>query len=489
MNKIVFLIASLVLINCTPEKEIELPSHTNFIQILTDDQGWGDLGSYGHQFINSPHIDQLAKDGLKFTQSYSSASVCSPARSSILTGRTPFRNGVYRWVPASHQIHLPASEITLPQLLKKGGYQTAHFGKWHLSDFSEERAEGDEQYKNYGFGSNHNQPSMEDYGYDYWFATGNVARPSHKNPQNFFLNGKSVGTIEGFSAQIIADQVEEWMKNHRKKDKPFFLTIWLHEPHGPIETDSIFMKPYTDLKDASLRQYLGNITQLDAAVGTIVKSLDKIGQTDNTLVWFTSDNGPEGRHSFGAFNNYDHTFGGSRFRGSTGGLRGRKRHSHEGGIRVPGIIKWPEGLKLANVQSGSVIAKPIIGADIFPTMLEISGIALPENRFIDGSSILPLLQGKSFERSKPLYWRNNFNEMQIAMRIGDWKILGNSMRTKFELFNLNIDPRETTDLSTHEPELFDRMKIELINYDTNVLEEGPDWWPEKMKSRLPLTSN
>ena len=148
MNKIVFLIASLVLINCTPEKEIELPSHTNFIQILTDDQGWGDLGSYGHQFINSPHIDQLAKDGLKFTQSYSSASVCSPARSSILTGRTPFRNGVYRWVPASHQIHLPASEITLPQLLKKGGYQTAHFGKWHLSDFSEERAEGDEQYKN-----------------------------------------------------------------------------------------------------------------------------------------------------------------------------------------------------------------------------------------------------------------------------------------------------------------------------------------------------
>ncbi|MEQ6122431.1 sulfatase-like hydrolase/transferase [Reichenbachiella sp. MALMAid0571] len=489
-KRVMILVVILSLFGCSYEKKVKLPKKTNFIQILTDDQGWGDLGSFGHQYIHSPNVDQLAKDGIKFTHCYSSASVCSPARASIMTGRTPYRTGVYRWVPANHEIHLPASEITLPQLLQKAGYQTAHFGKWHLSHYSEERADGEEQYKNYGYGEDPDQPSMEDYGYDYWFATGNVARPSHKKPQNFFLNGKAMGTIEGFSAQIVADQVVDWMDNHREEDKPFFMTLWLHEPHGPIETDSVFMTHYDELKDESLKQYLGNVTQLDAAVGSVIQALEKIGETDNTLVWFTSDNGPEGPHPYGWFNLDDKTFGGSRFRGSTGGLRGRKRHSHEGGIRVPGIIKWPEGLKLYGVKSGSVSAEPIIGADVFPTFLDIAGVSLPENRVIDGSSILPVLQGQPFNRERPLYWRNNFNEMKIALRIGDWKILGNSMRENFELYNLIIDPRETTDLSAHEPERFETMKRELIAYDKEVLAEGrPDWYPEKMKSKLPLEVN
>ena len=476
-----------ILIGCVKEEKIKLPAKTNFIQILTDDQGWGDLSSFGHQYIHSPNIDQLAKDGIKFTHCYSSASVCSPARASIMTGRTPYRTGVYRWVPASHLVHLPSSEITLPQMLKSAGYQTAHFGKWHLSHFSEERAEGEEQYKNYGFGDNPDQPSMNDYGYDYWFATGNVARPSHKDPQNFFLNGEPTGTIKGFSAQIVADQVVEWMSNHRNDEKPFFMTIWLHEPHGPIETDSIFMTHYNELKDESLKQYLGNVTQLDAAVGTVMKALDKAGQTENTLVWFTSDNGPEGKHPYGWFNQNDKVFGGSRYRGSTGGLRGRKRHSHEGGIRVPGIIKWPEGLELSGLKPGSVVAEPIIGADIFPTLLEIAGLSPPENRILDGTSILPVLQKKQFSRERPLYWRNNFNEMKIALRVGDWKILGNSMRDQFELYNLIVDPRETTDLSNLEPERFKNIKKQLIAYDSEVLAEGPDWYPKNMKTKLPLS--
>lgn len=488
MERIGILCLLLCTLNCTTEEKIELPKRTNFIQILTDDQGWGDLGSFGHQYIHTPYIDKLAEDGLKFTHCYSAASVCSPARAAIMTGRTPYRTGVFRWVPANHSVHLPASEITLPQLLRKSGYQTAHFGKWHLSDYSEERAEGEEQYKNYGYGTNPDQPSMDDYGYDYWFATGNVARPSHKNPENFFLNGKHVGTVEGFSAQIIADQVKEWMENNRNTDQPFFMTLWLHEPHGPIETDSIFMTHYDELKDNSLKQYLGNVTQLDAAVGTVLKALEEAGETDNTMIWFTSDNGPEGRHPYGWFNQDDKTFGGSRFRGSTGGLRGRKRHSHEGGVRVPGIIKWPEGMKLANVKTGNVIAEPIVGSDIFPTMLEIAGVSVPEDRTIDGGSILSLIQGQTFQRKRPIFWRNNFNEMQIALRIGDWKILGNSMRTEFELYNLIVDPRETTDLSMLEPERFENMKNQLITYDKGVLEEGPkEWWPEGKKKKMPLS--
>ena len=137
----------------------------NFIQILTDDQGWGDLGSFGHQFIETPHIDQLAAEGMQFTHAYSGGAVCSPSRASIMTGRTPFRTGVYRWVPANHFSHLPATETTLPQLLRQANYQTAHFGKWHLSHYGEERINDSYDYKNFTYGGElAGQPSMEDSG-------------------------------------------------------------------------------------------------------------------------------------------------------------------------------------------------------------------------------------------------------------------------------------------------------------------------------------
>jgi arylsulfatase A len=440
----------------------------NFIQILTDDQGWGDLGSFGHKFIQSPNIDRLAKEGIKFTRCYSADSVCSPSRAAILTGRTPYRNGVYRWVPPSHFCHLSASEITLPQLLRKNGYQTAHFGKWHLSDYSEERdkAAGKGHYKNYGYGGNPDQPSMNEYGYDYWFATGNVARPSHKDPENFFRNGKAVGSLKGYSAQLVAKEVDTWINEHRKSDKPFFMTVWLHEPHGPISSDPRFMERYPDA-DGKLQAYFGNITQIDEAVGAIVQSLETAGLTDDTLIWYTSDNGPAGED--------EHNLN-SNSRGSTGGLRGRKKHTHEGGIRVPGIIKWPAGLQRAGVAPGTICTEPIIGNDIFPTMLEVAGVPMPKDKVIDGTSILPLLQDKKLKRSRPLYWRNNYHEFQIALMEGDWKLVGTSQRTEFELYNLVTDPKETTDLCKSNPERFERMKAELIEVDREVLTEGPDWW-------------
>ncbi len=455
---------------------LPISKNTNFIQILTDDQGWGDLGSYGHQYIKTPNIDQLAQEGIKFTACYSSSGVCSPSRSSILTGRTPYRNGVYRWVPQSHFCHLPASEVTLPQLLRKAGYQTAHFGKWHLSHYYEERIGKSQEFKNFAFGGNSEQPSMNDYGYDYWLATGNVARPSHKDPLNFFLNGKPLGETKGFSAQIVANEFVKWFKQERKADEPFFTTVWFHEPHGPIASDPRFMKPYANLKDPSLQQYLGNVTQIDDAVGAIMKALEEAGISDNTLIFYTSDNGPEGKHEYGDFNLTDHVYGGSRYRGSTGGLRGRKRSTHEGGVRVPGIIRWPSGLKKAGVKPGFISDEPIIGSDVFPTFLEAAGVALPDGVVLDSSSILTLLEGRPFERKKPLYWRNLHYDFMIALRDGDWKIVGNSQRTEFELYHLIKDPRETTDLSKHHPDRFNRMKAALIKYDQEVLDEGPDWW-------------
>ena len=451
-------------------------THTNFIQILTDDQGWGDLGSFGHPFIKTPHIDRLADEGWEFTECYSGDSVCSPSRASVLTGRTPYRTGVFRWIPQSHYSYLPASEVTLPQLLHSNGYQTAHFGKWHLSHYYEERIGRTFDYENFAFGGHPDQPSMKEYGYDYWFATGNVARPDHKNPLNFFLNGKAMGKMEGYSAQIVAQQFVIWMNEHRQKDEPFFITIWFHEPHGPVESDPKFTKLYDQIDDPSLREYLANVTQIDDAVGTIMDTLKKAGISDDTLVWYTSDNGPEGPHEFGTFNKTDSPYDKSRYRGSTGGLTGRKRATHEGGIRVPGIIRWPAGMKRAGVMPGAVSDEPIIASDIFPTLLDIAGVDLPENVTLDGASILSALSSEKVVRKRPLYWRNNYFDFRVAIREGEWKLLSNSMRTEFRLHNLKKDPRETTDLSEHEPELFERMKRDLIEYDREVLAEGPTWW-------------
>ncbi len=420
----------------------------NIVIFLTDDQGWGDLGCFGNPKIKSPNLDEFAKKGMRLTQCYSACSVCSPSRSAILTGRTPYRNGVWRWIPSGHSVHLRTSEITIAELLKERGYATCHVGKWHLNGhFNSEK---------------HPQPS--DHGYDHWFATQNNAAPNHKNPRNFVRNGKAVGQLEGFSAVLVAKEAIDWLRNRNDKTEPFFLTVWTHEPHLPIESAPRFMEPYKDIDDEGIRQHHGNITQLDHAFGMLMKALDDLKLTDDTFVMFTSDNGPEGNGTRG------------RTRGSTGGLRGRKRHSHEGGIRVPGIVRWP-----GRVKPGSTSDQPVIGSDIFTTICDIVDIPLPKDRTIDGASMLPVFEGRPIQRSEPLYWRNHLApaKYKVALRIGDWKIIGNNDLTSFELYNIKDDWRETTDLSAKHPKEFAKLKAALIEQDAEVKAEGPDWWKNK----------
>ncbi|MCH2183592.1 MAG: sulfatase-like hydrolase/transferase [Mariniblastus sp.] len=425
-----------------PTVALEKP---NVVVFLTDDQGWGDLGCYGHPRIQSPHLDEFASQGLRLTQCYSACSVCSPSRSAILTGRTPYRNGVWRWIPAGSQYHLRTSEITIAELLKANGYDTCHVGKWHLN----------------GKFNSPEQPQPNDHGYDHWMATQNNAAPHHMNPTNFVRNGEALGRANGPSSVVCAEEAVHWLQARKDKQRPFFLTVWTHEPHLPIESAEKYMRPYEDLDDEGIRQHHGNITQLDDAFGRLMTGLDQMGYRDNTLVIFTSDNGPEGKGTSG------------RTRGSTGGLRGRKRSSHEGGIRVPGLIRWP-----GHVEPGTESDEPVIGSDIFSTLCAIVDIPLPADRTIDGASLLPLFRGRPVERTEPLYWRNHLApaESRVAMRVGDWKILGSDDLQRFELYNMRDDWQEKTDLKSKHPEKFEQLKRQLIEMDAAVLKEGPDWW-------------
>ena len=371
--------------------------------------GWGDSATYGHPLIQTPNMDKLASQGVKFTQCYSASGVCSPSRSAILTGRTPYRNGVWRHLSGNHDAHLRASETTYPELLKEIGYETCHIGKWHLNSRH--------QFNVPEF------PQPGDHGYDHWMYTHNNANPSHKNPDNFVLNGKPVGETEGYSAQIVAAEAGRWLADIRDPKKPFALSIWLHEPHSPIATDPKFQDLYNGHENA---KYMGNITQLDHALGQVMDALDKAGLADNTLLFFTSDNGPV-----------------ARFGGMTGGLRGGKRSSHEGGIRVPGIARWP-----GKIKAGTTSDIPVIGTDIFTTILDISGIPLPCDRTIDGVSMLAAFGGKPVKRNIPLFWRTHVSQAndRVALRIGDWKIVGNDVLTKFQLFQIQEDWKEENDL-------------------------------------------
>jgi len=418
----------------------------NLILFLADDLGYGDLGCFGHPVIQSPNLDAFAKQGVRLTQCYSGSAVCSPSRSALLTGRTPHRNGVYTWIAEGSEVHLRTSEVTLPSLLKKAGYSTCHSGKWHLN----------------GLFNNPAQPQPGDHGYDWWLATQNNAGPTHENPNNFARNGQPVGQMQGYSAPLVVTEAITWLKEKRDTSKPFFLAVWTHEPHYPIKSDPKFKALYPDLADDVQREHHANVTQMDHAFGMLMKALEEQKLTDSTFVFFTSDNGPEGDGVK------------SPGRGSSGGLRGRKRDVHEGGIRVPGLARWP-----GKIPAGSTCEVPVIGSDVFPTFLTAAGVAVPKDRVLDGVDVLSALNGRaaSAERTQPLFWRLHMApNKKIAMRDGDWKILANLELTEFELYNLQTDPKEENDLQTKETERFNTLKTKLIAHNSAVEAEGPDWW-------------
>jgi len=400
--------------------------------------------------------------------------------------------GIHNWIPMLSPMHVPASEITIATILRNGGYDTAHTGKWHLN----------------GRFNLTGQPQPNDHGFNHWFSTQNNALPNHRNPWNFVRNGTPVGPLKGFASGIVTDEAIHWLREWRDKSKPFFMFVCYHEPHEPIASDPRFEKDYPS-DDPSYTAYWANVAQMDASFGRLMAELDKQKLRDNTFVFFTSDNGPA-RTSF-----HPH--------GETAGLRDKKGSVFEGGVRVPGIIRWP-----GKVKPGTTESTPIIGLDLLPTLCSITGLKKPADRHLDGTNIRDLFSGKKIKRTQPLYWHfyGARGGRHVAMRDGDWKLVAaidapqiqhragiaaEDQRTiktaplgQMELYNLKTDRAETRDLASAEPKRFAQMTAQMKTIYASVQKDTPEWpawdfaryegqriqWPpyrgaRKVKPRIP----
>jgi len=459
-------LATGLLLLCDAASAAEQP---NFLIILCDDLGYGDLACYGHPTIKSPHLDKLASEGIRFTDCYAAAPVCSSSRAGLMTGRTPCRVGVYDWISAGHPMHLRREETTIASLLKGAGYATCHVGKWHLN----------------GNFNSRQQPQPDDHGFEHWMSTQNNAAPSHENPTNFVRNGEPIGKQEGYSCEVVAREAIRWLTDVRDKNKPFFQFVCFHEPHEPIASPPDLVAQYPGATKEGEALYYANVTNMDRAVGRLLAALDELALRDNTLIFFSSDNGPETLSRYPT---------GWRSHGSPGPLRGMKLHLYEGGIRVPGLLRFPP-----RVKPGQTVHEPVCSLDLLPTFCELAGVPLPADRELDGTSITPLLDGRAIERKAPLFWHyfRSIGEPKAAMRVGDWMVLGHwdgpqldpgasvhqgdcetikaAKLVKFELYNLKDDLGEKTDLAGREPGRLAELSALLVKKYTQVQGEGPVW--------------
>ena len=450
----------------TKDNVYNLNNRPNIILIMADDMGWGDTGYNGHPNIKTPYLDEMAANGMKFNRFYAAGPVCSPTRGSVLTGRNPNRYGI----TTANVGHLKKDEVTLAEIFKSNGYATGHFGKWHLGTlFPDYSGKGDKRnpLKNYM------SPKMA--GFDTYFSTEfsiatydpYIRDKEHAHAKDFLENGdrralyvendKPVQEdLSGCDSEIIMDRALPFIKKNAQSNIPFFTVIWFHAPHEPIVGHPKYMKSlYSDLEE-NKQHYYSVITALDAQVGRLRTALKEIGVSENTLVCFTSDNGPEG--------NPDKI---QRQQGSTKGLRGRKRSLYEGGIRVPGIIEWP-----SKIASGSVNNMSVVTSDYFPTFCSILGYNVIDDRPYDGINLLPSLGGIQKKREKNIgFW---FQPHKQQALIGDqYKLVHNIEKNRvssdtsslersvYELYDISKDPQEKNNIIDTNSEQARKMKTEL----------------------------
>lgn len=446
----------------------------NIVLCMADDQGWGDTAYNGHPLLKTPNLDAMSQSGLRFDHFYAAAPVCSPTRGSVMTGRNPNRFGCFSWGRT-----LRPQEITIAERLQAAGYATGHFGKWHLGSVLR--------------GSPVNPGSS---GFDEWLSAFNF----YDNNPVLSHQGKAV-EMEGESSIIAAEAAIAFIQEQSKASKPFLAVVWFGSPHSPHQAAPEDLAHYAGKKQA---QWMGEITGLDRAVGMLRAALKDLKIQENTLFWYTSDNGglyPE----------------------SSGG-RGKKGAIYEGGLRVPAIMEWP-----ARIATPRVTNVPAVTSDIYPTLLDLLNIDYSGQPEVDGMSLVEVIDGKSDSRAKPIgFWNSRLSgigtpsdqwmrEELAAQQQGkdyhdasrlvadaaeikthyprdqhfghsawlDWpwklhQISGNKNKSdqiQWELYNLNSDPQEAQNLADAEPERLQAMRNDLNAWFASVIDSlnGDDY--------------
>ncbi|MEA3227299.1 MAG: sulfatase-like hydrolase/transferase, partial [Planctomycetota bacterium] len=432
-------------------------SKPNIILCMADDQGWGDMAYNGHPVLKTPNFDAMAAEALRFDHFYAAAPVCSPTRGSVMTGRHPNRFGCFKW---GHLLR--PQEITIAEALKKAGYVTGHFGKWHLGSVMK--------------GS---PVSPGGAGFDEWLSAPNF----FDNDPILSREGVAVQT-KGESSMVTVDASLEFIRKHAKTEQPFLAVVWFGSPHSPHRAIEKDRAPYADRKEKQ-QHFYGEITGMDRAFGKLRKELRTLGIRDNTILWYCSDNG--GLPNLGA----------------TGG-RANKGKIYEGGLRVPAIIEWP-----ARIDRHRVSKVPCNTVDIYPTLLEIAGVLMENQPPLDGVSLTALIKGRMKSRPKPMgfwdhptggsgvpsdKWMSELLEAQKSGGTGDsarlrldageitkqyhedtfpghaawidwpWKlhrIEDKNAKVKWELYNLAADPGEQNNLLAQESDRVKSMKSQL----------------------------
>lgn len=362
----------------------------NVVLVMADDQGWGDMAYNGHPHVKTPHFDAMAQEAIRFDRFYAAAPVCSPTRGSVLTGRTPNRYGCFSW---GHPIR--PQEVTLAETLQAAGYRTGHFGKWHL-----------------GSVQSGSPVSPGASGFDAWASSPNFF---DLNPI-LSVQGRAT-PFQGDSSDVTVDRSLEFIRANAAEKQPFLAVVWFGSPHSPHQALEEDRQLYND-RPAAERDFLGEITAMDRAFGRLRRELKELNINENTLLWYCSDNGALPKV------------------GSSGGRRGAKGSIYEGGLLVPALLEWP-----ARLKSPQTITAPCVTSDLYPTILDAIGVTAANQPPLDGISLIPILEGTTQDRSKPIgFWSYPAAGKRVPAK--EW------MEQLYEQQQKGTEPSDTTQLYT-----------------------------------------
>ena len=436
---------------------VETARPPNIVVVFIDDMGYGDLGVTGNADVPTPNIDRLAAQGTRFEQFYVNAPICSPSRVALTTGMYPSRWRIHSYLAGREDNRrrgladwLDPGAPTLPRALQAAGYATAHFGKWHMGGG---RDVGDAPLiTEYGF--DESMTSFEGLGDRYLWRE----PESDLNEQSARLGRGEISWTEKrrVTGHYVDDAID-FMRRHR--DRPFYLNLWPNDVHDPFDPIPALAAKYEDAaRNHYERDYFAVLEEVDRQLGRLFDEIDRLGLADGTIVVFTGDNGPT---------DWAHYYReGVAPPGSTAGLRGRKWSLYEGGIREPLIVRWP-----GHVPAGRVDGETILSSvDLVPTLAALAGAPLPTTHELDGEDLGQAFLGDPALRAEPLFWHypNDIRPgdtasvtPRFAMREGPWKLLAERDGSGAQLYDLDADPRETSDLAAAEPERVARMTERL----------------------------